>query len=83
MTVVRAGGDRGYYEAVNMQDELFAYRDGKVYPITNWFDRRGEPCPKEKATVAVAGRGFVWFSLRLSDFGLGLFAEVNDNAPKC
>lgn len=73
--VVRAGEDRGYREAVNMEDELFACCDGKVYPITDWFGVDTEPCAKEDAAVAVAGHCFVWFVIPLADFGIGPLAK--------
>lgn len=76
--VVRAGRDRGYYEAVNMEDELFAYCDGRVYPITNWFGVDNEPCAKEDAVVAVAGRCFVWFAIDLAAFGIGPLANLEE-----
>lgn len=74
MSVVRAGEDRGYVEAVNMEAELFACCDGFVYPITDWFGADGEPCPKEEAAVAVAGKCFAWFTIPLDSFGIGPLA---------
>lgn len=74
MSVVRAGDDRGYYEAVNMEQELFACCDGNVYPITDWYGVDCEPCPKEEAAVAVAGKCFVWLVIPLATFGIGPLA---------
>jgi hypothetical protein len=59
-----------------MEEELYACCDGKVYPITNWIGLDSEPCPKEKAVVAVAGRCFVWFTITLADFGIGPLATT-------
>ncbi len=73
--VLKAGLDRGYRQAVNMEEELFAGPDGKVYPITDWFGVDTEPCPKEEAAVAVAGRCFVWFTISLAAFGIGPLAD--------
>lgn len=74
--VVSAGEDRGYREAVNMEEELFACCDGKVYPITDWFGIDCEPCPKEEAAVCVAGHCFVWFAIPLASFGIGPLATT-------
>lgn len=76
--ILRAGSDRGYSEAVNMEDELFACCDGHVYPITNWFGVDCEPCAKEDAAVAVAGRCFVWFTFALASFGIGPLANMEE-----
>jgi hypothetical protein len=72
--------DHPYYCAVNMEQELFAYSDGTVWPIRNWFGVDAEPCAKEFAAVAIAGgddpnKG-PWFSIILADYGLGPLAAT-------
>lgn len=65
--------------AVNMEQELYAYSDGTVWPIRDWFDIDGKPCAKDDAVYAVAGgddpQKAPWFGIWLASFGLGLHQD--------
>lgn len=54
--------------AVNLTQRLYIDEGGRVFPITNLFDRNGDECCPDVAVTAVAGEGGCWFSLALSDF---------------
>jgi hypothetical protein len=73
--IIEGDLDRGYWTGVNMDEELFANVDGLVYPIVEWRGPDAEPCPKEDAVFAIAGRGFRWFCVHLGEFGIGPWVE--------
>lgn len=73
--IIEGDMDRGYWTGVNMDEELFANVDGLVYPIVEWRGPDTEPCPKEEAVFAIAGRGFRWFCVHLGEFGIGPWVE--------
>lgn len=58
-------------EAVNREQAIYICRNGKLWPITNWFDDRGEDCTADEATRAVAGEGRRWFTIDLTQFESG------------
>ena len=67
--------DNPYDSAVNLEQELYAHTDGKVWPIRSWGGIDGEPCSKDDAVSAIAGgddpnKG-PWFLIWLAAYGLG------------
>jgi len=55
-------------EAVNIAAGQYMDQSGVLWPITNYFDRDGDPCEWHDAKSAVAGSGRDWFAINLTDF---------------
>lgn len=53
---------------VNFSQDLIIDEGGLLFPITTWLDDDGDECPREYATVAVAGEGERWYTFVLADF---------------
>ena len=55
-------------EAIHRADSLVLMDDGRVLPITHWFDDDGVQVTAECATWFVAGRAKFWVTGRVEDF---------------
>ena len=53
---------------VNMGQGMAYLDDGRVVPITNWFDTDGDDCGPEEAVVCVAGHEDIgWYTIDLRE----------------
>lgn len=56
-------------EAINVVERQALLTDGRLVPITTFFDALGDECaPDANAISFVAGEGRDWFSAPLADF---------------
>lgn len=57
-------------EAFNRGLRIILLDDGKTYPITNWFDNRGNDCDPDTAEFAVAGPddNGKWYTIELGEY---------------
>lgn len=57
-------------EALNRSLRIILLDDGKTYPITNWFDSRGNDCDPDEAEFAVAGpdSNGKWYTIELGEY---------------
>jgi hypothetical protein len=57
-------------EALNRDLRIILLDDGKTYPITNWFDAKGDDCDPDEAEFAVAGpdSSGKWYTIELGAY---------------
>lgn len=54
---------------INGAEQRAVLADGRVVPVTHWFDLRGALCEPEDAASCVAGADNIgWFAIDLQNF---------------